>query len=196
MKKRIGINGFGRIGRAFFRQTINNADIEVVAINDLGTTESLAYLLQYDTVYGKADFAVQADGENGIKVNGKRIEVLHEKDPSVLPWGSMAIDCVLESTGLFTQYDKANAHITAGAKSVVISAPAKEDPTGTVAGATILMGLNDEKFGTCPITSNASCTTNAASPLIVVLDESIGIEKAILSTTHGYTATQALVDGS
>lgn len=194
-KKRIAINGFGRIGRAFFRQTWDHDEFEVVAINDLGITESLAYLLQYDTVYGKADFAVEADGENGIKVNGKRIEVIHEKDPLALPWKVMSIDCVLESTGLFTQYDKANAHVLAGAKSVVISAPAKEDPTGAVVGATILMGLNNEKFGTCPITSNASCTTNAASPLIVALDEAIGIEKAILSTTHGYTATQALVDG-
>ena len=194
-KKRIAINGFGRIGRAFLRQIWKNKEIQIVAINDLGTTESLAYLLQYDTVYGKAPFEVVADGENAIKVGGKKITVTHEKDPTLLPWKKMNIDCVLESTGLFTQYDKANAHIIAGARSVVISAPAKEDPTGAVAGETILIGVNGERFGKTAITSNASCTTNAASPLIAVLNETLGIESALLSTTHGYTATQALVDG-
>ncbi len=194
-KKRIAINGFGRIGRAFFRQTINNEHIEVVAINDLGTIESLAYLLQYDTVYGKANFAVEAESESALKVSGKKIAVIHEKDPALLPWADMNIDCVLESTGFFTQYDKAHAHIVAGARSVVISAPAKQDPSGVIPGETILIGINNDKFGKTAITSNASCTTNAASPLIAVLNETLGIESAILSTTHGYTATQALVDG-
>lgn len=194
-KKRIAINGFGRIGRAFFRQIVNNPQMEVVAINDLGTTESLAYLLKYDTVYKQAEFPVQADGEDAMMINGTKVIVLHEKDPALLPWGNLEIDCVLESTGFFTQYDKAHAHIIAGAKSVVISAPAKDDPTGHITGQTILIGVNEELFAEGAITSNASCTTNAASPLIAVLDEAIGIEKAILSTTHGYTASQALVDG-
>jgi glyceraldehyde 3-phosphate dehydrogenase len=194
-KKRIAINGFGRIGRAFLRQMFYYSDIEVVAINDLGTTESLAYLLQYDTVYKKFDQNVQANGENAISIGNTNIAVYHEKDPSLLPWGELGIDCVLEATGLFTQYDKANAHIIAGAKSVVISAPAKDDPTGAIAGETILIGVNGERFGKSAITSNASCTTNAASPLIAVLNETLGIESALLSTTHGYTATQALVDG-
>lgn len=195
MKKKVAINGFGRIGRAFLRQAWNNSDFEIVAINDLGTTESLAYLLQYDTVYGRAPFAVQAVDETTLSIDGTKLTVLHEKDPALLPWRNLQIDVVLECTGLFTQYDKANIHITAGAKSVVISAPAKDDPTGAITGETVLIGVNGELFGKSAITSNASCTTNAASPLIAVLNETIGIESALLSTTHGYTATQALVDG-
>jgi glyceraldehyde 3-phosphate dehydrogenase len=191
---RIGINGFGRIGRAFLRLLIEEGrDAEVVAVNDLGNVENLAYLLKYDSVYGKAPFEVTVDG-NALVVNGKKIQVLAEKEPAKLSWGSLGVDVVVESTGLFTDYGKAKAHLDAGAKRVVISAPAKgESPDAH--GETVLMGLNTEKLSTCAITSNASCTTNACSPVIAILDAAIGIEKAILNTTHSYTATQAIVDG-
>lgn len=191
---RIGINGFGRIGRAFLRLLIQEGrDAEVVAVNDLGNVENLAYLLKYDSVYGKAPFEVSVDG-NSLVVNGKKIQVLAEKEPAKLPWGALGVDVVVESTGLFTDYGKAKAHLDAGAKRVVISAPAKgESPDAH--GETVLMGVNAEKLSTCAISSNASCTTNACSPVIAILDEAIGIEKAILNTTHSYTATQAIVDG-
>jgi len=187
---KIAINGFGRIGRAFVRAAHDkNADIDIVAINDLGAPENLAYLLKYDSVYGTAKFDVRAEGDS--LVMGKwKAKVLQIKDPATLPWGQMGVDVVVESTGLFTEYEKAMAHITAGAKRAVISAPAK----GT-GGETILMGINTDKFVGGKVTSNASCTTNSASPIIAILDEAIGIEKAILNTTHSYTATQALVDG-
>lgn len=207
-----GINGFGRIGRAFLKQAWDRGDIEIVAINDLGSLESLAYLLKYDTVYrnwnhsvSKIDPVMNEDGtvkENGyLVIDGKRVPVFAVKDPATIPWKSVSADVVVESTGLFTDYAKASAHITAGAKKVVISAPAKagdlpaQAGDAGVSGETILMGVNENKFGTCDITSNASCTTNAASPLIGILDSAIGIEKAILNTVHGYTASQSLVDG-
>lgn len=195
-KLRVAINGFGRIGRAFLKIAWENPSIEVVAVNDLGTIESLSYLLQYDTVYRTWKHKVSHDGSS-IIIDGKSVVFISEKDTTKLPWKDLGIDVVVESTGLFTSYDKAQFHITCGARKVVISAPAHE---GTEAGAhipgeTILVGVNENKFGTCDITSNASCTTNAASPLIAILHEKIGIEKAILSTTHGYTASQALVDG-
>jgi len=189
---RVAINGFGRIGRAFVRETFDRPEIELVAVNDLGSLEDLAYLLKHDTVYGKAPFTVEAaDGK--LMVNGKPVAFLSVKDPAELPWKELAIDVVVESTGFFTDYQKANAHITAGAKHVVITAPVKEEVPGL--GATVLMGLDDSKIATCPITSNASCTTNSASPVIAIMDEALGIEKAILSTTHGYTASQSIVDG-
>lgn len=198
MKKvRVAINGFGRIGRAFYKMAWERDDIEVVAVNDLGTIESLAYLLKYDTVYGRAPFSVDFSTGNLVVTNGERkieTKFISSKEPSGLPWKELDIDVVVESTGLFTSFEKAKFHIDQGAKKVVISAPAK-DSDGTVPGETILLGVNEEKFGTCDITSNASCTTNAASPLIGVLHEALGIEKAILSTVHGYTASQALVDG-
>lgn len=193
MAVRVAINGFGRIGRGFFRAAHARSELEIVAVNDLTTPENLAYLLKYDTVYKRAPFAVKA-GENALIVDGKTIPVLAQKDPAALPWKDMNVDVVVESTGFFTEFPKANAHITAGAKRVVISAPAK-DGDGSVPGATVLMGLNNDRIGTCAITSNASCTTNSASPVIAILDETIGIEKAILSTTHAYTASQAIVDG-
>lgn len=188
---RVAINGFGRIGRAFVRQAYNRPEIEIVAVNDLGSLENLAYLLKFDTVYKRAPFPVEAkDGK--LLINGKEVVFCQEKDPAMLPWKDLQIDVVIESTGFFTDYEKANAHITAGARHVVISAPVKED---NPLGATVLMGLDESKLTTCPITSNASCTTNSASPVIAILDESIGIEKAILSTTHAYTASQSIVDG-
>lgn len=188
---RVAINGFGRIGRAFIRQSFDRPEIEVVAVNDLGSLENLAYLLKYDTVYGKAPFTVDA-GEGAILVDGKSVQFVSEKDPALLPWKELAIDVVIESTGLFTEYEKAKAHLDAGARRVVISAPVKQD---SPLGATVLMGLDESGLSACQITSNASCTTNSASPVIAILDAAIGIEKAVLSTTHAYTASQAIVDG-
>jgi len=186
---RVAINGFGRIGRAFLRTVLaEGADIEVVAINDLGDAKNLAYLLQYDTVYGRLSENVSAsDGQ--LLIGSKKIPVYTEKDPANLPWKQLDIDVVVESTGFFTDGEKAGAHITAGAKRVVITAPAKGGGVDTV-----LMGANEEKLSTCTISSNASCTTNAASPLIGILDEALGIERALLNTVHAYTATQAIVD--
>lgn len=191
MTTRVAINGLGRIGRAFLRAAQGNSSIEIVAVNDLGSVENLAYLLKYDTVYKRAPFTVETKG-GALVIAGREVVVLSEKDPTLLPWKDLRVDVVVESTGFFTDYEKAKAHITAGAKRVVISAPAKGDES---LGATVLMGLNEDKLGTCAITSNASCTTNAASPVITILDEAVGIEKAILSTVHAYTASQSLVDG-
>ena len=188
---RVAINGFGRIGRAFVRQTFDRPEIELVAINDLGSLENFAYLLTHDTVYGKAPFLVSVE-QGKLMIHNKEVIFLSEKDPSLLPWKDLNIDVVVESTGFFTDYEKANAHIIAGAKHVVITGPVKED---NPLGATVLMGLDESKIKTCPITSNASCTTNSASPVIAILDEAIGIEKAVLSTTHAYTASQSIVDG-
>ncbi len=202
MKKvRVAINGFGRIGRAFLKIAWERDEIEIVAVNDLGSIESLAYLLKYDTVYKKWNREVSTDGSNLI-IDGKRVAFISEKDTTKLPWKEHDIDVVVESTGLFTAFDKAKFHLDQGAKKVVISAPAKDSQQGSdgsavesIRGETILLGVNENKFGTCDITSNASCTTNAASPLIAILHEALGIEKAILNTVHGYTASQALVDG-
>lgn len=187
-KVRVAINGFGRIGRAFFKVAWERPDIEIVAVNDLGSLESLAYLLKYDTVYKTWPNSVLVK-EGKLLVDGKEVKVFAEKDPTNLPWKENNIDVVVESTGFFTDYEKASVHIQAGAKKVVISAPAKG------VGETILLGVNEEKFGTCDVSSNASCTTNASSPLIAILHEEIGIDKAILNTVHAYTGTQALVDG-
>jgi len=187
-KIRVGINGFGRIGRAFLKVAWERPDIEIVAINDLGSLESLAYLLKYDTVYKKWPNSVLVT-DGALLIDGRKVHVYTEKEPSLIPWGKNNIDVVVESTGFFTDYEKASDHLKAGAKKVVISAPAKGE------GETILLGVNEEKFGSCDITSNASCTTNASSPLIAILDEALGIEKAVLNTVHAYTGTQALVDG-
>lgn len=196
MAIRVAINGFGRIGRAFARQSAGRG-IEIVAVNDLGSLENLAYLLKYDTVYGRAPFPVEAK-DGVLVIDGKEVKFLSEKEPANLPWKELGVDVVVESTGFFTDYEKAQAHITAGAKRVVITAPVKEkNIENGIAnrGVTVLMGLNEDKLATCTITSNASCTTNSASPIIAILDEAIGIEKAILSTTHAYTASQSIVDG-
>lgn len=192
-KIRVAINGFGRIGRAFVKIAWNRPEIEIVAVNDLGSLDSLTYLLKHDTVYRNWNHDVTHDGKN-IWIDGKEVHFVSEKDTTKLPWKDLNIDVVVESTGLFTSYDKAKFHIDDGAKKVVISAPSKGGE-GNVPGETILLGINEDKFGTCDITSNASCTTNAASPLIGILHGALGIEKAVLSTTHGYTASQSLVDG-
>ena len=186
---RVAINGFGRIGRCFFRAARGRREFEIVALNDLASLENLVYLLKYDTVYGRAPFSVAA--QNGaLIVDGAPISFTQEKELAKLSWREHAVEVVVESTGAYTDPAKARGHIEAGAKHVVISAPAKG------AGAeTILIGANEEKFGTSDISSNASCTTAAASPLIGILDEAIGIERAILNTTHAYTASQLIVDG-
>ena len=190
---RVGINGFGRIGRAFLKVAWDRPEIEIVAVNDLGDIANMAYLLKHDTVYRDWNHDIKFEGDN-IVIDGKKVKVLAQKDPSALPWKDLNVDVVVESTGFFTSYDKASAHIKAGAKKVVISAP-ETGGDGSIKGETILLGVNEEKFGVCDITSNASCTTNAASPLIAILDEALGIEKAILNTVHGYTAKQSIVDG-
>ncbi|MCR4279231.1 MAG: type I glyceraldehyde-3-phosphate dehydrogenase [Candidatus Zambryskibacteria bacterium] len=181
-KIKVAINGAGRIGRAFYKLASQRPELEIVAVNDLGDAENIAYLLKYDTVYGKWP------GKFDVKF-------LQEKDPAKLPWKELDIDVVVESTGFFTTYAGAKAHLDAGAKRVVVTAPMKDEPVPGIEGATVLMGVNEEKLSTCIITSNASCTTNAGSPLIAILDEALGIEKALLNTTHGYTASQTLVDG-
>lgn len=191
-KTKVAINGFGRIGRAFLKVSWDKPEIEIVAINDLGSMENLAYLLRHDTVYHNWDHKIETTSDSLI-VDGKKIKFISEKDTTKLPWKELDVDVVVESTGLFTNYDKAKFHIENGAKKVVISAPAKGESEEK--GETILMAVNENKFGTCNITSNGSCTTNASSPLIGILEENLGIEKAILNTVHGYTASQKLVDG-
>lgn len=188
----IAINGFGRIGRLFFRQAFGSRNINIVAINDLGSIENLAYLLVHDSVYGDFDKTVKVDG-SVLVVGGKRIICLQEKEPKRLPWRKLEVDIVIESTGVFDSFKLAKGHLRAGAKRVVITAPT-DDPDGKD-GATVLMGINEGKLGSVRLSSNASCTTNAASPIIAILSETLGIEKAMLSTVHGYTASQSLVDG-
>lgn len=189
-KTRVGINGLGRIGRAFLKTAIESSELEVVAVNDLGDVNNMAYLLNYDSVYGRSGLDVKVDSGN-LVIKGQTVKFLSEKDPVNLPWGKLEVDVVVESTGFFTSFEKAKAHITGGAKRVVITAPVKDaDPEG----ATVLMGVNEEKLSKCIVSSNASCTTNASSPMIAILDEAVGIEKALLNTVHAYTATQALVD--
>ena len=185
---RIGINGFGRIGRAFFKLASSREELEIIAINDLGDKENLEYLLAYDSVYGKT-------GES-ILEKFRAAEFIQEKRPSKIPWGTHEIDVVVEATGAFASYEKAKAHLDGGARRVVISAPVKDTPEDAgITGATVLMGVNDDVLADCEVSSNASCTTNAGSPIVGILDETIGIEKAMLNTVHGYTATQRTVDG-
>lgn len=192
--KRVAINGFGRIGRLLFRQLAASSEVEVVAINDLGDIENLAYLLQYDSVYRAFTKTVTVDmAAHALVVDGKSVVVLQEKDPTLLPWTALNIDVVVESTGFYESFEGASAHLKAGAKRVVISAPAK-DPESTAGGRTVLMGINDADLATTPLTSNGSCTTNASAPIIQVLHEAIGVKKAMLGTVHAYTGTQSLTD--
>jgi len=186
---KIAINGFGRIGRSFFKAAFVAGDFDIVAINDLTDPKNLAYLLKYDTVYNRYPKEVKA-GADFIEVEGKKVKVYAEKDPSKLPWKDLGVDIVIESTGFFTDGGKANVHLAAGAKHVVISAPATGDVT------TALIGVNDDRFGKCgPITANASCTTNSVAPAVQMILDNFGIKKAVMTTVHGYTATQKLVDG-
>lgn len=192
---KVAINGAGRIGRAFLKLALVENDIEIVAINDLSDIDNIAYLLKYDTAYGRSTFLpIVGNDKKSISIHGKEIKYFSEKDPVNLPWKDLGIDVVIESTGVFTSYEKAKVHISSGAKRVVITAPVKDEPKDE-SEATILMGINDEKLKKCQISSNASCTTNAGAPLIQILNEAIGIEKAVLNTVHGYTASQSIVDG-
>ncbi len=188
---KIAINGFGRIGRLFFRQAFGSKEIDIVAINDLGNPENLAYLLKYDTTYGRYDKEVKSEA-GSLVVGGKKIKFIQEKEPTKLPWKDLKIDVVVESTGVFESFEKAKVHLDAGAKRVVLTAPAK-DADG-VLGKTILMGINEKGLETVQLSSNASCTTNASSPVIAIMAENPGIKKAILNTVHAYTATQSIVD--
>jgi glyceraldehyde 3-phosphate dehydrogenase len=188
---RVGINGFGRIGRNFYRAAAaSGADVEIVAVNDLTTPETLAHLLKYDSILGKFPEEVSAVGD-GIKVGGATLKVLAERDPANLPWGELGVDVVVESTGFFTKADDARKHVDAGgAKKVVISAPATGDDL------TIVMGVNDNLYdGSQTIISNASCTTNCLAPLAKVLNDAFGIERGLMTTIHAYTADQNLQDG-
>jgi len=185
---KVAINGFGRIGRHAFKFLFNNSNVEVVAINDLTDNKTLAHLLKYDSIHGKFNGTVDFDDQFLI-INGKKIHALAERDPSKLPWASLGVDVVLESTGFFTDKDKAMAHITAGARKVVISAPG----TGDI--KTIVLGVNDSILdGSEQVMSNASCTTNCLAPMVKVLDEAFGIEHGFMTTIHAYTSDQNLQD--
>ena len=189
MSKKIAINGFGRIGRLTFRNLLNMKGVEVVAINDLTDNQTLAHLLKYDSVQGKFDGTVTSDDEN-LYVNGKAITAMAERDPKKLPWKEMGVDLVLECTGLFTDATKAGWHLEAGAKKVIISAPAKGSGIPT-----IVLGVNDEKINAdANIFSNASCTTNCLAPMVKVLDELCTIERGFMTTIHAYTGDQNIVD--
>jgi glyceraldehyde 3-phosphate dehydrogenase len=186
--KRIAINGFGRIGRMCFRSIIEKEGLDVVAINDLTDVKTLAHLLKYDSIHGRVKADVAADG-NFLVVNGKRIVVIAQKDPAQLPWAAMNVDVVIESTGIFTDKEGAHKHITAGAKKVVISAPA----SGGI--KTIVLGVNDGDITADDVVlSNASCTTNCLAPMAKVLNDTFGIEKGYITTVHAYTADQRLQD--
>lgn len=188
---RLAINGFGRIGRHAAKIALENKNIELVAVNDLGDVSTLANLLKYDTIYGKYNKSVEV-GEGSIAVDGHSIKVFSQKDPDQLPWSDLNIDVVIESTGVFTSRADAGKHLTAGAKAVVISAPSKGDNPAP----TFLIGVNESGLSSGEnIINNASCTTNAISPLIKVLHEKFGVEKALMTTVHGYTADQNLQDG-
>lgn len=188
---KIAINGFGRIGRLSFRALQNKEGVEVVAINDLTDTTTLAHLLKHDSAHGKFNGEVSHD-ENTIIVNGRHIKVFKEKDPAQLPWKDLGIDVVLEATGLFTSGEKASAHLKAGAKKVVISAPVKSGPMNV---KTIVLGVNDEDLTPDDtIVSNASCTTNCLAPMVKVLDDAFGIESGLMTTIHAYTQDQRLQD--
>ncbi len=189
-KIRVAINGFGRIGRQAFKLALEKKELEVVAINDLTSPEVLAHLLKYDSNYGRFPAEI-GHTEKGIVVNGNAYTVYAEKEPEKLPWGKLKVDVVIESTGRFTDSEKASAHIKAGARKVIISAPAKDEGITP----TIVLGVNEQDYHGQPIVSNASCTTNCITPVMAVLETEFGIEKALMTTIHSYTAEQNLVDG-
>ncbi|MEX2369188.1 MAG: type I glyceraldehyde-3-phosphate dehydrogenase [Candidatus Paceibacterota bacterium] len=192
---RIAINGFGRIGRAFFRLAQQDDSVVVVAINDLAPLENLAYLLKYDSVYGRFPFSISVSEDGAaLIIDDQPIPYLSEKSPENLPWDEHEVDVVVESTGFFTDYKDAAKHVVAGAKRVVISAPAKGESEKGVS-STVLMGVNENELETTKVTSNASCTTNAGGGVIAVLHEMLGIERAMLNTVHAYTSSQDIVDG-
>ncbi len=189
MRTKVAINGFGRIGRNAFKIAFARSDVEIVAVNDLTDTKTLAYLLKHDSNYGTYDKEVSYDDKH-IIVDGNKIVVCAEKDPALLPWKDMAVDVVIESTGRFTDKEGASGHIKAGAKRVVISGPTKSDGVDT-----IVLGANDDQLeGSTEVISNASCTTNSLGAVMAVLDAEFGVEKSMLTTVHSYTASQVLQD--
>ena len=191
MTIRVGINGFGRIGRNFFRAArAQGADLDLVAINDLGSLETMAHLLKYDTVHGKLDGEVSVAGD-ALVVDGARFGVLAVRDPKELPWGDLGVDVVIESTGIFTARDKAAYHLDAGAPRVIVSAPSSG------ADATFVVGVNHDDFDPAAhqVISNASCTTNCFVPLVKVLDDAFGVQQGLMTTVHAYTGDQSIVDG-
>ncbi|CAI8358983.1 MAG: Glyceraldehyde-3-phosphate dehydrogenase 2 [Acidimicrobiaceae bacterium] len=191
MPIRIGINGFGRIGRNFYRAIAKqNADMQIVAVNDLGDTATMAHLLKYDSVHGNLDNEIDAVDE-GIMIDSELLRVLSERNPQDLPWGDLGVDVVIESTGIFTDREKAAMHLEAGSPLVIVSAPANG------ADATFVVGVNDSDFdkATHTVISNASCTTNCFVPMVQVLDDAFGVEKGLMTTVHAYTGDQSLVDG-
>ncbi|MBB6453571.1 glyceraldehyde 3-phosphate dehydrogenase [Salirhabdus euzebyi] len=189
MAVKVGINGFGRIGRMVFRAALKNSEVEVVAINDLTDAEMLAHLLKYDTVHGTLDQEVSVDGSD-LVVGGKTIKVLTERDPANLGWGNLGVDIVIESTGRFTQREDAKKHLDAGAKKVIISAPAKDEDV------TLVMGVNEDKYdaGSHHVISNASCTTNCLAPMAKVLHDNFGLKRGMMTTVHSYTNDQQILD--
>ncbi|HWC12190.1 MAG TPA: type I glyceraldehyde-3-phosphate dehydrogenase [Acidimicrobiales bacterium] len=190
MAVRVGVNGFGRIGRNFYRAMLDRgSDLELVAVNDLTDPETLAHLLKHDSVLGSLKESVEA-GDDSITVDGKAIKVLAEKDPKALPWGELEVDVVVESTGIFTDRDSAAKHLDAGAPRVVVSAPAKG------ADATFVVGVNDDTFDPekHKVVSNASCTTNCFVPLVKVIDDAFGIQRGLMTTVHAMTNDQSLLD--
>lgn len=189
MSTKVGINGFGRIGRNVFRAALDNPSVEIVAVNDLTDAETLAHLLKYDSIHGTLDAEVRVEGDQ-IIVNGKAIKVLAERDPASLPWSALGVEVVVESTGRFTDGDKAAAHIKAGAKKVIISAPAKGEDI------TIVLGVNEKSYdpATHHVISNASCTTNCLAPFAKVLHEAFGIKHGLMTTVHSYTNDQQILD--
>lgn len=189
MATKVGINGFGRIGRNVFRAALKNTAIDIVAVNDLTDAKTLAHLLKYDSIHGILDAEVKADGNN-IIVNGKTIKVLAEREPANLPWKDLGVEVVVESTGRFTDREKAAAHLQAGAKKVIISAPAKNEDI------TIVMGVNQDKYDAQNhhVISNASCTTNCLAPFAKVLNDKFGIKRGLMTTVHAYTNDQQILD--
>src|SRR5687767_10546341 len=193
MPLKVGINGFGRIGRLVFRAGVKNPNVEFVGINDLVPPDNLAYLLKHDSTHGKFEGTVEVKGEEGIVVNGKFIPCFAIRNPAELPWGKVGADYVVESTGLFTDYAGAEGHLKAGAKRVILSAPTK-DPEKI---PTLLVGVNHNKFDPAKdrIVSNASCTTNCLAPVAYVIDKEFGLAEGLMTTVHAMTATQPTVDG-
>ncbi|GAA5417170.1 glyceraldehyde-3-phosphate dehydrogenase 1 [Paraliobacillus ryukyuensis] len=189
MTVKVGINGFGRIGRNVFRQALNNDEVEVVAVNDLTDANMLAHLLKYDSVHGKLEQEVSVNGSN-LVVGGKEIKVLSERDPANLGWGDLGVEIVIESTGIFTKREDAKKHLDAGAKKVVISAPAKNEDI------TVVMGVNEDKYDAAShhVISNASCTTNCLAPFAKVLNDKFGIKRGMMTTVHSYTNDQQILD--
>ncbi len=186
---KVGINGFGRIGRNVFRAALNNPEVQIVAINDLTDVNTLAHLLKYDTTHGRIDAIVEA-GEGELKVNGRSIKIFAERDPGNLPWAQYGVEIVVESTGIFTAKDKASLHLKGGAKKVIISAPATDEDI------TVVMGVNEDKYDPAQHTviSNASCTTNCLAPFAKVLNDTFGIVKGMMTTVHSYTNDQQVLD--